>query len=183
MNPAVVVVILNGAIVASAPPAQLLFGHVMAPLAPIVTRFTERAVLDGDTITLVRGDRTCVLHIGSDAIACNGVASTLPVAPFGRDGIAYVPLAEVARALGGAAEYDPHTRIAALDVAPPTDLRTPAPYDPNAPQTAPTTIFTPTPPPATPRPVDSGSPQPRRTAIPVDPSRVPETTDPRPSGP
>ena len=118
MSPAVVVVILNGAIVASAPPAQLLFGHVMAPLAPIVTHFTQRAVLDGDTITLVRGDRTCVLHIGSDAIACNGITSGLPVAPFGRDGVAYVPLEEVARALGGAAEYDPHTRIAALDVAP-----------------------------------------------------------------
>ena len=52
MIPAAVVVILNGAIVASAPPAQLLFGHVMAPLAPVITQFTERAVLDGDTITL-----------------------------------------------------------------------------------------------------------------------------------
>ena len=40
MIPGAVVVILNGAIVASAPPAQLLFGHVMAPLAPVVTRFT-----------------------------------------------------------------------------------------------------------------------------------------------
>jgi hypothetical protein len=186
MIPAVVV-ILNGAIVASAPPAQLLFGHVMAPLAPIVTRFTQRAVLDGDTITLVRGTRTCVLHIGSDAIACNGIAGVLPVAPFGRDGIAYVPLAEVARALGGAAEYDPHTHIAALDVAPITVLHSPAPFDPNAPQATPTTIFTPTPSPtppaaqtATPRPADTGSPQPRRTAIPVVPSRDPATTDPRP---
>jgi hypothetical protein len=102
MIPGAVVVILNGAIIASAPPAQLLFGHVMAPLAPIVTRFTQRAVITGDTITLVRGDHTCVLRVGSDAITCDGITRTLPVAPFGRDGVAYVPLAEVARAHRGA---------------------------------------------------------------------------------
>jgi hypothetical protein len=182
MIPAAVVVILNGAIVASAPPAQLLFGHVMAPLAPVITRFTERAAIDGDTITLTRGGRTCTLHIGSDAISCDGVTHTLPVAPFGRDGVAYVPLAEVARALGGAAAFDGHTRIVALDVPPETVLKTPPPFDPNAPQATPTVVFTPSPSPtpapptptATPRALDTGSPQPRRTAIPAIPSRVPE---------
>jgi hypothetical protein len=176
MIPAAVVVILNGAIVASAPPAQLLFGHVMAPLAPVITQFTERAVLDGDTITLTRGSRTCVLRIGSDAISCDGTVHTLPVAPFGRDGVAYVPLADVTRALGGAAAFDAHTRIVALDVPPETGLKSPPPFDPNAPQAPPTIIFTPSPAPAaaTPRVLDTGSPQPRRTAIPAIPSRVPE---------
>jgi hypothetical protein len=176
MIPAAVIVILNGAIVASVPPAQLLFGHVMAPLAPVVTHFTERAVLDGDTITLVRNDRTCVLRVGSDSITCDGVTGTLPVAPFGRGGVAFVPLAEVTRALGGAAAYDSHTHIVALDVPAETTLKTPAPFDPTAPQASPTVIFTPSPVPvpATPRPVDSGSPQPRRTAIPAIPSRQPE---------
>ncbi len=176
MIPAAVVIILNGAIVASAPPAQLLFGHVMAPLAPVVTRFTQRAVLDGDTITLVRNGHTCLLRVGSHTIMCNGVAGTLPVAPFGRGGVAFVPVAEVVRALGGAAAYDPHTHIVALDVPPETVLKTPLPFDPNAPQAAPTVIFTPSPSPApaTPRPLDSGSPLPRRTAIPALPSRVPE---------
>ena len=176
MIPAAVVVILNGAIVASAPPAQLLFGHVMAPLAPVITQFTERAVLDGDTITLTRGSRTCVLRIGSDVISCDGTVHTLPVAPFGRDGVAYVPLADVTRALGGAAAFDAHTRIVALDVPPETGLKSPPPFDPNAPQAPPTIIFTPSPAPAaaTPRELDTGSPQPRRTAIPAIPSRVPE---------
>lgn len=176
MSPAIVIVILNGAIVPSAPPAQLLFGHVMVPLAPIVTHFTERAALDGDTITIVRQGRTCVFRVGSDAFACNGVGGTLPVAPFGRDGVAYVPLAEVARAFGGVAEYDAHARIAAIDVPPATDLKTPAPFDPNAPSAAPTMVFTPSPAPATPtpRPLDAGTPLPRRTAIPAIPSRVPE---------
>ena len=176
MSPAAVIVILNGAILASAPPAQLLFGHVMAPLAPVITRFTERAVVDGDTITLVRQGRTCVLRVGSDAMTCDGVARSLPVAPFGRGGVAFVPLAEVVRALGGAAAFDPHTHIVALDVPPETGLRSPAPFDPNAPQATPTVIFTPSPvpAPATPQPLGSDSPLPRRTAIPAIPSRVPE---------
>jgi hypothetical protein len=176
MIPVAVVVILNGAIVASAPSARLLFGHVVAPLAPVITRFTDRAVLDGDTITLVRGAHTCVLHIGSEAITCDGITRTLPVAPFGRGGVAFVPLAEVARALGGAAAYDSHTRIVALDVRPETALKSPPPFDPNAPQAPPTVVFTPSPVPATPAPrtTDPGSPQPRRTAIPAIPSRVPE---------
>ncbi len=176
MTPAVVVVILNGAVLASAPPAQLLFGHVMAPLAPVITRFTDRAVVTGDTITLERSGRICVFRIGSDTYMCNGVTSVAPVAPFGQGGVAYVPLAEVVHAFGGAVEYDAHTRIVALDVVRDVTLRTPAPFDPSAPSATPTTVFTPSPAPATPtpRPVESGSPLPRRTAIPAIPSRVPE---------
>jgi hypothetical protein len=174
MSPVVVIVILNGAIVASAPPAQLLFGHVMAPLAPVITRFSERAEIAGNTITVTRQGRTCILHVGSDAFACDGVERELPVAPFGRDGVAFVPLAELARALGGAAAYDSRTHIVALDLPPARALQTPPPFDPSAPRAAPTVIFTPTPAPATPRPLDSTSPQPRRTAIPAIPSRVPE---------
>lgn len=177
MGPVAVIVILNGAIVGSAPPAQLLFGHVMAPLAPVITRFTARAALDGDTITVARDGRTCVFRIGSEAYNCDGVGGTLPVVPFARDGIAYLPLAEVVHAFGGALTYDPRSGIVALDMPPDTELRTPAPFDPSAPSATPTTVFTPSPtpaPPATPRPLDAGTPVPRRTAIPVIPSRVPE---------
>jgi hypothetical protein len=173
MNPAAVIIVLNGAVVPSAPPPRLLFGHVMAPLAPVVTRFTERVAIDGDTITLVRGARTCVLHVGWDALECDGVAGPLPVAPFGRDGVAYVPLAEVARAFGGTAAYDARSRILAVTLPEAAVLASPAPFDPAAPQASPTAVFTPSPPPATPRPVEAGSPQPRRTAIPAIPSRAP----------
>ncbi len=175
MNPAAVIVILNGAILASAPPAQLLFGHVMAPVAPVVTHFTQRADVDGDTITLVRQGRTCTFHIGSDTFNCDGCYGTLPVAPFGRDGVAYLPLADVARACGGAVEYESAHADPGSIVPPAVDLQTPAPFDPSAPSAAPTVIFTPTPPPATPTPLptDTGSPLPRRTAIPVIPSRGP----------
>jgi hypothetical protein len=176
VSPVLVVVLFNGAIVASAPPAQLLFGHVMAPLAPVVTRFTERAALEGDRVTLVRGDRTCVFRIGSEAYVCDGITGTLPVAPFGREGIAYVPLAEVARAFGGDARYDARSRIVSVDVPPQTELKTPAPFDPSAPSATPTVVFTPSPAPATPAPraTATGSPLPRRTAVPAIPSRFPE---------
>jgi hypothetical protein len=174
--PAVVVVILNGAILASAPPAQLLFGHVVAPLAPVLTHVTDRAALDGDRITLVRAGRTCFFRIGSDTFVCDGLTGILPVAPFGRDGVAYVPLAEVVRAFGGAVKYDSRTRIVSLDMPPVTELKSPEPFDPSAPSATPTAIFTPSPSPApaTTRPADAGSPAPRRTAIPAIPSRVPE---------
>jgi len=118
-----------------------------------------------------------VFRVGSDSFACDGIDGSLPVAPFGRAGVAYVPLADVARAFGGAAEYDPHSHIMALDVPPLTELKSPAPFDPNAPSAAPTVIFTPSPAPPspTPQPTVGASPVPRRTAIPAIPSRVPGT--------
>jgi hypothetical protein len=173
MNPAAVIIVLNGAVVPSVPPPVVLFGHVMVPLAPVVTRFTERVAIDGNTITLVRGAQTCVLRVGVDAVQCDGVTAPLPVAPFGRDGVPFVPLAEVARAFGGAASYDARGRILALELPADTTLASPAPFDPNAPQASPTAVFTPSPPPATPRPLEVGNPLPRRTAIPAIPSRVP----------
>jgi hypothetical protein len=173
MSPAAVIIVLHGSVVPSAPPPRLLFGEVMVPLAPVVTRFTERVAVAGNTITVVRGAHTCVLRVGWDALQCDGRTIPLPVAPFGRDGVAYVPLAEIARAFGGTAEYDAPSRTLALELPPDTTLAPPAPFDPAAPQASPTVVFTPSPPPATPRPVDTGSPQPRRTAIPAIPSRVP----------
>ncbi len=173
MNPAAVIIVLNGSVVPSVPPPRLLFGHVMAPLAPVVTRFTERAEIDGDRIALVRGGHRCVLHVGSDAMVCDGVTSVLPVAPFGREGVVFVPLAETVEAFGGAAAYDAPGHVLALELPAETTLTTPAPFDPTAPQASPTAVFTPSPPPATPGPVDTSSPQPRRTAIPAIPSRVP----------
>ena len=114
----------------------------MAPLAPVITRFTERAVISGDTITLERNGRRCVFRIGSDTFMCDGVTGVSPVAPFGRGGVAYVPLAEVVHAFGGAVEYDARTHIVALAVVQDATLRTPAPFNPSAPSVTPTTVFT-----------------------------------------
>jgi hypothetical protein len=72
-----------------------------------------------------------------------------------------VPLEPLVRCLGGSSVWDERGH---------------APFDPSAPQVAPTTVFTPEPASPTPRAIASGSPRPRRTAIPVTPSwPVPST--------
>jgi hypothetical protein len=163
---AAVLILLNGAVVASVPPARLLFGHVMAPLSAAVMRWSDRAALDGNTITIQRGARQCVLRVGVDAFVCDGTVRPLGVAPFGRAGVAFVPLADVARALGGSVAYDARTRTLDIAFPPASEVETPAPFDPFAPQVTPA----PTPPPAAtpvpPGPAIIGSPLPRRTAIP-----------------
>jgi len=168
---AAVLILLNGAVVASVPPARVLFGHVMVPVTAGATRWTDRTAVDGNTITIERGGRRCVLHVGIDALDCDGHERPAGVAPFGRAGVAFVPLAEVVRALGGRAAYDARTRTLALDFPPSGALATAAPFDPSAPAVTPSPTVAPGPTAVPPGPVTLGSPLPRRTAIPAVPSR------------
>jgi hypothetical protein len=171
---AAIVVVLNGAFLPSAPPVRRLFGHIVAPLAPVMTRIADRVTLDGDAIELVRGAHACAFRIGVPAFRCDARIRLAAVTPFARDGIAYVPLADVVRAFGGTATYDAPSGTVALTLAPSTAVDTPAPFDPAAPQAVPTRLFTPQPAPPTPQAIESGEPRPRRTAIPAIPSRVPD---------
>ncbi len=170
---AALVVVLNGAFVPSSPPVRRLFGHVMAPLAPVVTRIADVVTLAGDDVTLVRGARTCVFRVGSPTYRCAGIVARAGVTPFARDGIVFLPLATVARAFGGNVAYDRRTDTLSIAFAPRSVVITPAPFEPSAPQVAPTQVFTPQPGPPTPQVMVSGDPRPRRTAIPATPSRVP----------
>jgi hypothetical protein len=171
MTAAAVLILLNGAVVGSVPPARLLFGHVMAPLTAAVTRWTDRTAIEGNTMTIERGGRRCILHVGVDALACDGTVVPLGVAPFGRAGIAFVPLGEVARALGGDVSYDARSRSLSIAFPPASALETPAPFDPAAVQVTSAPLAAPAAVPLPPRPVVIGSPLPRRTAIPDVPSR------------
>jgi hypothetical protein len=168
-----VIVLVNGTFVPSSPPVRRLFGAVMAPLAPVVTRIVERTSLAGDTVTLGRGGRTCAFRVGSPSYVCNGTIRDAGVTPFARDGVVFLPLGAVARAFGGSATYDARTSTVSVIVPPLRTVATPAPFDPLAPRPAPTRVFTPQPAPPTPQAVESGEPRPRRTAIPATPSRVP----------
>jgi hypothetical protein len=78
----------------------------------------------------------------------------------------YVALGPVLRGLGARVEFDRARRLIVVRSPRPVGIRSPAPFDPQAPQVAPTTVFTPEPVP-TPRPVWTGSPRPRRTPIPA----------------
>ena len=153
---AIVTIVLNGAIVPSFAPARISFGHVVGPLAPVVTRFASRVVY-------VPGDGTVVIERAAHRII-------VPVRLFEGD-VPYVALAPVIRGLGGSATFDARTKTMTILLADERPIESPAPFDRRAPQVAPTSVFTPEPPRATPRAIDTGSPMPRRTAIPATPSQ------------
>ncbi len=158
---AIVTVVLNGVTTPSAPPAQLVGGHVLAPPA-LIAKFADRVTTFPDGgLTATRGERAC---------------DAQPVMQH------MVALAPLARCLGAHVAWDPDGKTITLAFPSSIDVRTPAPYVPTAPQVAPTTIFTPEPPPPTPRAIETGVPHPRRTAIPETPSLPLESppTSPRP---
>jgi len=158
---ALVSVVVDGSFVPSVPPATLRGGRVIAPLE-LVVRIADRVESDGGVVTARRGARTCSVR---------ALPASDPV---------QVVLAPLARCLGAVhIGWDGRTKTLSLAFGGPADVRTPAPFDPAAPQVAPTTLFTPEPGPPTPRVIDTGSPRPRRTAIPVFAPPVPPIT-PRP---
>ena len=165
-----VTIVVNGAIVASSAPARIQGGRVVAPFAPIVVRLVSRAAYRPATATieLERGET----HI------------VVPVA-FVENEMPYVELGAVIRDIGGSAVFDSPTKTLTVVLAAAAPIATSPPFDPALPRVAPTTVFTPSPPPATPRSTESGVPRPRRTAIPVLPSEPveaapePAATSPR----
>jgi hypothetical protein len=151
-----VTIVVNGTIVTSSAPARIRAGRVVAPLTPIVVRLVARAAYEPATATV--------------AVERSGTRVVVPVA-FVENGIPYVELGAVVRGIGGSAVFDTATKTLTVLVGPAPAIATPAPFDPTLPRVAPTTVFTPSPPPPTPRSTDSGAPHPRRTAIPVLPSQ------------
>ena len=152
MLAALVTVVVNGSFVPSNPPAALRDGHVVGSLS-LVARFAERIDVAPDGAVMARrGERIC---------AARPLAASDPV---------FVAIAPLARCLGGDVAWEGRTKTLMLAFDGPVEVRTLPPYDPNAPRAVPTTVFTPEPAPPTPRVIATGSPRPRRTAIPVTPS-------------
>jgi len=162
---AAVIVVIDGAFVPTAPPAILHDGRVAAPV-DLIARIADRIEVNADgTLSATRGERACVARALPD---------TDPQ---------LVDVAPLARCLGAThVGFDRRTKTLALTFAPSRAVRRPAPFDASAPQAPPTTIFTPEPAPPTPRAIDTGSPRPRRTAIPVF-APPPSLTTPRPTSP
>jgi hypothetical protein len=164
-----VTVIVNGTPIDASTEARIDAGVVVAPLDPFVRDLAERieASADGEGFVVTRGDRTIVLHVGSN-VARNGfITEALPIAPYVRAGETIIPLAVVARALGATVAYDGPAHVLRIDTeAAPLATWTPVPYVAPPPGSVPT--FAPTSSPA-PRPTVTGIPKPRRTPILVEP--------------
>lgn len=177
MSSLAVALLVNGVLVAGIPPARLVDGHVMIPLGPPLTQIVERATLTPSDVLLSRGRLACALFLGRTRFVCDGRTYRAASAPFAVAGTAFLPLADLARVFGATVRYDARTRTAMVTRASAAMVASPAPFNPLAPQVAPTQIFTPQPsPPAAATPQSSAAsapPRPRRTAIPATPSRAP----------
>jgi hypothetical protein len=156
VTPDTVTIVVNGTIATSSAPALIRAGRVVAPLTPIVVRLVARAAYEPATAT-VRIER-------------GGTRIVVPVA-FVKDDTPYVELGPVIQGIGGSAVFDSPTKTLTVVLGPAQTIATPPPFDPALPRVTPTTVFTPSPPPATPRSTESGIPHPRRTAIPALPSQ------------
>ena len=149
-------VIINGTPMHAYQSARIEHGRIVAPVLPFITQVADAIGFEGDIMVIRRGSFLARIRTGR-----------LSMDHLQRTFIALVP---IYRALGERCTYDRATgslRVNDMQVQP---VRTMEPFDPSAVQVRPTTVFTPEPV-ITPRPVFWGRPRPRRTPIPVTPSR------------
>jgi len=134
--------------------AYLAGGRVLVPVAPLLTELADRVWFEGDTLILERGTRR--------------VRVKLIPAPNGALNGTYVPAAPVLAALGVTALYEPAAHALLISIPRSGAVASPTPFNPAMPSVSPGPVFTPVSPPV-PQPIWSGSPLPRRTALPFPP--------------
>ena len=151
-----VAVVVDGRPLLAYQRATLLAGRVYVPVAPLLTRLADSVSMRDGVLVLQRGSRRVRL-------------AAHPAVPSDFDAV-YVPAATILRALGVSVRYEPKPRRLIIATTPRVVVETPTPFNPAVPTSGPATVFTPLPVP-TPRPVWTGSPLPRRTALPMPPIR------------
>jgi hypothetical protein len=134
--------------------AYVANGRVFAPVDPLLTRLADRLWFEGNTLVVQRDGRRVRIPVpGGDTTALAGT---------------YVAAGPVLQQLGVAAHYDAAAHRLVVRVGERETVALPTPFNARVPAVAPTDVFTPSPSP-TPRPIWTGSPMPRRTALPYPP--------------
>jgi hypothetical protein len=165
---ALVTVLIDGVLVDGSVAARMRDGVVVAPLAPYLTTIAERIESDpgGERFVFARGARSISVALGSRVARAGASVEELPVAPFLHGEETFVPLAMVARALGGDVAFDTATKTLSVGFEP-EPLATLAPAGPWTPGPGPYETFAPMATPA-PAPRSTGIPRPRRTPLVID---------------
>jgi hypothetical protein len=147
-------VLVDGRPLAAYRHAYLSGGRVFAPADPLLTRLADRLWFDGDVLVVERaGLRVRVRVVRGYRAPLNAT---------------YVPAGPTLRALGASVRYEGASHRLIIAVSTRAVVASPTPFNPAVAPVAPSAIFTPSPPPA-PHPVWTGSPMPRRTALPFPP--------------
>jgi hypothetical protein len=147
-------VLIDGRPLAAYLRAYLAGGRVFVPVVPVLTLLADRLWIDGDTLVAERDGRRIRLRI---APPLSGDLSG-----------AYVPAGAALRGLGVSVRYDASAHRLVVVAPARAAVASPTPFNSVAPSIPPSTVFTPMPA-MTPRPAWSGSPAPRRTALPFPP--------------
>lgn len=148
--------IINGTPMRSYEQPRLRHGHIVAPVVPFLTHVATSIEFDNDVMIVRRG--SFVARIRTGRLSMERLERT------------FVTIVPIYRALGERCTYDGATRSLWITASQLEPVRTMEPFNANAPQVRPTTLFTPEPV-ITPRPIFKGRPRPRRTPIGATPSR------------
>ena len=110
---------VNGAAASLKNPVITVDGYNLAPMAEIMIILGAEVQWDGDTktVTATREDRALVVTIGSYEAYVNGVPVALDIPARINDGVSYIPIGFLGRALDYKVTWRPDSRTVSLDTS------------------------------------------------------------------
>lgn len=112
---------------------QMVNNQVLVLIRFVSDKLGGKLELNGKVITIVKGDHTAQLTIGSKTVTANGTTMTLDIAANATGVRTYVPLRFISEALGEKVQWDQVARfvwIGSLDVPELRDVVKPVSLEP-----------------------------------------------------